>query len=454
LAVCTALAGCSGADGERGLTGPQGEQGEPGLTGPMGATGAPGEQGDPGVQGVQGDAGPPGVTGPTKTPRLLDERIGGWTDENRARLNELVLSHGIASDDYDPASRPVAVFDWDNTAIKNDVGDATMAWLVKNDKIVQPPNKDWAMTNANLTVDAKTALNAACDAAAAAGERLPTSSAPACAAEIFNVYFNGKTVSGAAAWAGTGVTSTINYAYAWLPQLMAGYTPEDVRGFARAALEENLAAAVGTKQSVGGVQLAGYIRYYEQIADLIGVLEDAGFDVWAVSASPQHVVEAAAEHVGIARRRVIGIRSLIDAGKLTYHFEGCGTVADGADTLITFDRGKRCWINKVIFGESAATQLERNADLDKRPVFVAGDSDTDIAMLKDATVLKLVINRNKIQTMCNALANYQDTWRWQHMFIEPKAPKTTPYPCSTALDHDGNLIVDEAGNPIPDQTEP
>ncbi|MBI4956865.1 MAG: hypothetical protein HY908_32915 [Myxococcales bacterium] len=87
------------------------------------------------------------------------------------------------------------------------------------------------------------------------------------------------------------------------------------------------------------------------------------------------------------------------------------------------------------------------------PVFVAGDSDTDIAMLKDATYLKLAINRNKTEIMCNAYSNASGKWLVQPMCIFPKDPKSTPYPCSTATDPAGNLIVDEQGNPMADQTE-
>jgi hypothetical protein len=56
--------------------------------------------------------------------------------------------------------------------------------------------------------------------------------------------------------------------------------------------------------------------------------------------------------------------------------------------------------------------------------------------------------------MCNALSNYQDRWLFQPMFLQPRARRTTPYPCSITRDARGDLIVDEAGQPIPDQLEP
>ena len=155
--------------------------------------------------------------------------------------------------------------------------------------------------------------------------------------------------------------------------------------------------------------------------------------------------------VGVAADHDIGIRTLNRRWQdRTRTCEGCGPVRDGQDAIMTYINGKRCWINKVIFGEPAATQLASNADAAKRPVFVAGDSDTDVSMLKDATYLKLAIDRNKTELMCNAYADYMERWLVQPMFI---APKTVPasYPCAITVDPDGDLIVDEAGDPIPDQ---
>ncbi len=145
---------------------------------------------------------------------------------------------------------------------------------------------------------------------------------------------------------------------------------------------------------------------------------------------------------------------MIVNGIVTSNLEGCGTIADATNTIITFDEGKRCWINKVIYKEPPATQLPSNSDPTKRPVFVAGDSDTDIAFLKDGAELKLVIDRNKLQVMCNALRNYQNKWIWEPMFIEPKAKKLTAYDCDTGKDNNGNVgITDESGALIPKQME-
>ena len=98
-----------------------------------------------------------------------------------------------------------------------------------------------------------------------------------------------------------------------------------------------------------------------------------------------------------------------------------------------------------------AAQLPR-ADPAHRPTFSAGDSDTDVAFVQDATDLKLVINRNRVALMCNAYANAGNKWLVQPMFIDP-LPRHAPYPCGTTNDAAGRPIVDEDGRPIADQED-
>jgi phosphoserine phosphatase len=189
-----------------------------------------------------------------------------------------------------------------------------------------------------------------------------------------------------------------------------------------------------------------HVSVYEEMVDLIETMQVNGFDVWVITASPQFVIDAVSEDlVGIKPNRVIGIRSVTDAqGRVTPRLQGCGPVAEGEDTLITYDQGKRCWVNKVVFHQPVEQQLARQPDARKRQVFGAGDSDTDLAFMQDATHLKLVINRARVQLMCNAYANHQGQWLVQPMFVLPRS-KANNYPCTTALDAAGQPIVDETG---------
>ncbi|GAA3260010.1 haloacid dehalogenase-like hydrolase [Streptomyces lavendulae] len=387
------------------------------------------------------------------TPKLA----AGWYGDNQARLQQLIDQYGSCNPYRPSREKPVAVFDWDNTVVKNDVGDATMFWLLRNGKIRQPAGGDWTTTSRYLTPAAAQALATACGPLARPGAPLPTGTpagAP-CADELNAVYGTAATRTGAAAFAGWD-HRTIEPAYAWLPQLTQGWTASEVRGFAAAARTENLAAPVGTKQQVGTTTATGWVRYYDQQRDLIKSLQKAGFDVWISSASPQPVVEVWAQGVGVKADHVIGIRNTTRNGRLTAHLQGCGSVKDGADTMITYIDGKRCWINKEVFGVRGPA-AEKVQPASRRQVFAAGDSDTDISFLRDATALRLVVNRNKNELMCRAYDNSDGKWIVNPMFIEPKKQKTSPYPCSTTgyTDHDGTAGPVRRGDTsvIPDQTD-
>lgn len=447
--ACQGDTGPKGDPGAAGAAGAVGPAGAAGPQGPAGTSGQDGADGDDGADGQVGLTGPQGLPGNDADPRparLLDQRVCGWVDAARSKLNELLVAHGRTSTSWDPARRPVAVFDWDNTVIKNDIGDATLFWMLMHDEILQPPDRDWTVTNRALTAGAVAALKTACDALAEPGEKLPTSTSNACASAIVGIYTTGAVPGGTARAFSPEITVTNNNPYTWVAQLLAGQTPDEARAIARAAFEANASNAIGSTQAIGTVTgLNAYVRVYEPIRDLAASLEENGFDIWILSASPQYVVEAVSDEIGVPRDRVIGIRTVQANGIITPRIQGCGDVADGEDTLITFDEGKRCWINKAIFHRPVLDQRASASDPALRPVFVAGDSDTDIAMLKDATALKLVINRAKTQIMCNAYANRDDSWIVQPMFISPRAQRSTPFPCTTAVDANGNVIVDEAG---------
>ncbi|AGC43155.1 lipoprotein LppF [Myxococcus stipitatus DSM 14675] len=381
-------------------------------------------------------------------PRLLSVRTGGWRPEVRERLDALLTEHGRSSPSYNPRRRPVAVFDLDNTLIKNDVGDVLMAWMVEHDELHAPPGGDWRWTSSHLTDAALQSLSGACVDAASPEGRLLTRLHERCASAVLGIYLEGKTPEGASAWR-QGTTATLHASYAWAAQLLAGHTPSRLRELASEALAVALVEPIGAKRRIAGYELASSIRVYDAQRDLIEAMQANGFEVWVVSASPQPAVEVVAARLGIPAHQVIGIRNVYVEGRAQPVFEGCGPVPDGKDTLMTYDEGKRCWVNKRIFGLPVEAQLRRAEDPASRPLFAAGDSDTDVSMLQDAVGLKLVIRRNKRRIMCNALANRNGTWLLQPMFLAPVAPMG-PVPCGS---HADGPVLDEEGRPIPDQQD-
>jgi phosphoserine phosphatase len=378
---------------------------------------------------------------PTPAPaRTLDAGLA-WYGDNRQRLDEMIAAHGTASASYDPAKKPVATFDWDNSVIKNDIGAATVYWLIRHEKVLQPPAADWRVIPF-LTAQAAETLRTVCGTETPPGSPLPTATNRACADELVSLNEHKALTNGQAAFAGYNYR-TYDPTSAWQSQILAGYTPDEVRAFAGQVIDANLAAPLGATQTVGSTEVDGYIRIYDQVKDLIGTLQANGFAVWVVSASPQYIVEPFAARVGIAADHVVGVRLLLDdAGRLTHDFAGCGPVADKENTIFTYVLGKRCWINKVIYGDDTANALALRP-ADSRPLLAVGDSDTDAVFVQDATALKLVINRNANELMCNAYENLESQWLINPMFIKPKAAKADPYLCSTTA------CRDEAGTPVP-----
>ncbi|MBN1282269.1 MAG: haloacid dehalogenase-like hydrolase [Proteobacteria bacterium] len=365
-------------------------------------------------------------------------RHHGWYGNNIEILSNMIAEHGKGSPGYDEKSPPVAAFDWDNTVIKNDVGDAVLFWMLANNKVLQPPKKDWRKLSPLLTFDAAAALKNACTSQAEPGKPLITNQTDAksiaCADEIFAIYDSGKTTSGAGAWKDGAQTETMEPAYAWAVSLQAGYTPAEIKSFAEQAIAFSLGNEVGAMQTIGSKKdITSYIRIYDQMKDLISALESAGFDVWVISASSQPLVEAFAARVGIASDCVIGIRAALDKkGKATARFQGCSQYPEKNYGIISYGQGKRCWLNKVAFGRTAPVSQMN----DKSPlVFAAGDSDGDLYFLKDAEY-RLVLNRNKAELMCNAYAGARSVnpadgvWIINPMFIKPKPKRTKPYDCS------------------------
>ena len=377
-----------------------------------------------------------------------------WFGDNREALTAWMDEGGCASPHYKHGKPPIALFDFDNTILKNDIGDAITFYLIKNSKVLQPPAQNWKKTSKYMTDAGAAALTAACGTTVAAGSPLPTGTNLDCADEILSMYVDNKTRAGAAAFGGHNFRR-MEPTYAWTAQLAAGYTPAQLQAMAFVAATTMLAAPQGTTQIVGTKTLNGWLRFYDQSLDVIDGFRTRGYDVWIITASPNPVVAAVSSMVGIPSDHVIGIRQLLDSsGRLTYSFEGCGPVANGDDSMISYIEGKRCWVNKVIYGDKTANAINRRP-VDKRAWFGAGDSDTDIEFLRDSKY-KLALNRQKKELMCFAYNNEDDAWRANPMFIEPK---TSPValPCSTSACKDASGASgpcrDEAGNVIPDQID-
>lgn len=389
---------------------------------------------------------------PARCPQLqLADR---WHPGNADRIQAVIDERGTCSA---PGARPrpLAVFDWDNTMIKNDIADQTLFWMLRNDKLLQPPRRDWSTTSRWMTRAGARALREACGRFARPGRPLPTSRATGCTDELLAFRKEGETRGGRPAFAGYD-HRTMEASYAWMAQLMQGRRPSQVRRFARRARAAALAAPQGATWRVGSGRETAWIRYYPQMRDLVATLGRAGFDAWVVSASPQEWADVWGAGIGIDADHTIGIRTVKRAGRITPHLRGCGGTRDGADRVMTYIDGKRCWINQAILGIEGAAALQL-APPERRQAIAGGDADTDVTMLRDATGVHIVLNRNKTEVMCRAFADQDGRWVVNSMFIDPLPRLAERYPCSTAgaVDASGRAVplIGDDGAVVPDQAD-
>ena len=190
------------------------------------------------------------------------------------------------------------------------------------------------------------------------------------------------------------------------------------------------------------------MRYYAQMRDLVATLQDNGFDVRIVSASPEPVVRVWAADVGISADRAMGTRTEHDGDVLTTRLALCG-----GEPSVPYNEGKRCRVNEQVFGVQGPGAFDQLPE-QQRQVFGAGDSDGDATFIGDATALRLVINRNQIELMCRAYANLDGRWLVNPMFIDPLGI-SPPYPCAAqGFDEpngDQTPLLRPDGSVVPDQ---
>ncbi|MBA0050719.1 haloacid dehalogenase-like hydrolase [Streptomyces sp. AJS327] len=374
-----------------------------------------------------------------------------WPAQARARLQRVIDERGVCSPAWRADDRPVAAFDWDNTVVKNDATDLTLAWALRHDKLLRPA--DWAATSPWLTPAATRALTRACRAGPAR-RPLPTSTRGVCAGEIIEIREKGRTVGGEAAFAGRWHHRRTMPRYAWVAQLFAGRTPAQLRAYAARARDEALALPVGSQRTLGGHTLPAYSRYYPQQRDLIWTLRRAGFAVYVVSAGVEPVTEAWAAGVGIDRAHTLAIRSVLRDGRITTGIHGCGGVPTGHGEVIPYLDGKRCAVNERVLGVRGRAAWRRQPP-ERRIALGAGDADTDVTFVNDATGAHLAINRNQPELMCRAYDDADGRWAVTPMFLDPLPRRTTPYPCSTAgrtrAGGDHGPLRRADGSVVPDQ---
>jgi|GEM_PF-1536186 len=333
---------------------------------------------------------------------------GRWQPESTARVLDLIRGRGRRSCTFDAAAPPVVLFDWDNTAMRGDIGDLAFSWALDHDALTGLPPPGGFGALGPLRPDLAAELDTSCvrgdDGA------LPSH----CRNLLARVALTGLDLHEHDAFT-VPIGATFKPSYALLSQLYVGHTHDEIASIGRIALRRALEAPLGARIEVAETEVEAFARVTPELRELVELLRAEGFDVWIVSASHQALVEVAAAELGFPTDHVIGMRPRRDGGGR--YTSGFVDPTDGLshEPITTYDTGKRVWALREIFGVRGADLL---ATPTHAPVACFGDADTDFSMLDWATDLAFLFDRGYPRVSARA-AERPDRWVVQPVLEAP-----------------------------------
>jgi len=153
-------------------------------------------------------------------------------------------------------------------------------------------------------------------------------------------------------------------------------------------------------------------KFYKEMKQLLGNLQEYDFEVWVVTASPEVLYQGFVhDNLGIPKNRILGVKSVISNGIIT----------DQLVYPVTQDEGKVAAIETFI-----------KAD----PLFVAGNSRGDLEMMNTSMGLKVIVNPDDNKIYKGALpaalngGTLQDYWKQQgalEVICRDRADKSEVY---------------------------
>ena len=309
---------------------------------------------------------------------------GNWFPENleliKNRLKEIA--------ERNPAIKPVAVFDFDNTCVFRDVGQAVFRLQLINLQYRLSPDQLAGLLPTHQSTIGGKPLDVVVSTLMSAYRQLwpLIANKKQQEARLLPEYRLFTTLM---LWftdqARKDERLGPRYVLPFMGKLLAGYSLPDLRQFAAevvtTAMTEPLIEETLTTlapEPLGRIE-ATYLlglHAHQEMNALMRTLQSQGVTCYVVSASTEWLVEEAARLLKfpVTADQIFGIRVNLDA-------ESRLTTQDPDAYPITFREGKADIIRQFISGT---------------PILVAGDADTDFEMLTLPEVaIRLLINRNQ-----------------------------------------------------------
>src|SRR5512133_1714781 len=291
-------------------------------------------------------------------------QAAGWNKETRRALQQLIAEGS--------GRQLPAVFDFDNTLVCGDIGEATLAIFARN-KVLTPQH-------------APTSL---CPAFRTGTNRLVRMSSCADVTEYYEALLE-PTVHGAKD------PQPLANGYAWATQVMEGLQLTQVIKATRAAVAWSDRESTGRIEVTPGRTAYPVPSFYAEMVELIGELLKHRFDVWIVSASNvwsvrcmvleklNPLLRSLGYPAGLRAEHIVGVSTLLmDRSKhlykdpvLVHENKGYASLHPGALRRFRLT-GQMQYPVPTYSGKIAAifSALGRN------PFLVAGDSPGDLPMM-------------------------------------------------------------------------
>lgn len=292
------------------------------------------------------------------------ERLG-WSQSNYERQLD-ALGRAVPGLDY-------AVFDFDNTCILNDIGDACYDQMVKELAFNFDHDDFWGLLDPE---DAPDELR----------ERVSKAKALAPSARAGHRDYLDYLGHMGRLSRDHDARHGHTHAYAWVVRLMVGMSEEEILGIAQRAYTQHLSSELTSDtlrdpRDMSAWQMPRGVRICQEIRTLMAAMRARGVQVWIVSASAQHWVIPMARCFGVEPQHVVG--NLLEPDE---H----GLMSDRLVMPATYRAGK------------LVRALER-MKTDRLPWMAYGDAMTDFEMLTQAQGLAMVMDRGQQELHQHAL---------------------------------------------------
>lgn len=339
--------------------------------------------------------------------QVLDK--GKWAPASYQAVKDLIGKYGVKSPSYNPAKKPYAVFDWDNTSIMNDTEEALFIYQMDHLAYKLTPEEFGKVIRTNVPEGPFADGYKNAD-----GKQVTLDAIAADLAQDYKyLYDNYKGFKGTKSleevkateqfadfrtklfflYEAINETYSTSIGYPWVLYLFINLTVEEVQKLAEASNDASLGMAIQNVTWTSPKALAGKagvvstthttgLRLTSEVANLMNTFRSNGIDVYVVSASLEDVVRVFATlpkyGYNLPAENVIGMRLATENGLITNKYQ--------PNYPITVGHGKTEVIQSVLVKKYG-----------HGPIFIAGDSNGDFEMMTelDSVKLSLVINRVK-----------------------------------------------------------